>query len=181
MLIRGAEARDADALAALYGHHVLHGVGTFEEVPPSVKEMAGRIAAVQALGLPYVVAEVEGAVQAFAYASPFRLRAAYRYTVEDSVYVAADRRGGGLGQAVLRAVIDACERLDLRQMVALIGGADNAASIGLHRACGFVPAGALNAVGFKAGAWADVVIMQRPLAAGAGGGPATPGLGLIGG
>jgi phosphinothricin acetyltransferase len=163
MLIRPAEAADAAALAAIYGHHVEHGVGTFEEAPPSAMDMAARLAAVRARGLPYLVAEVEGRVAAFAYAAPFRLRAAYRYTVEDSVYVAPDRLGQGLGKAALSAVVDACEAMGLRQMVAMIGGADNLASIRLHRACGFSSAGRLEAVGFKAGGWADVVIMQRAL------------------
>jgi len=167
MRIRAAVIGDAPELAAIYGHHVLHGFGTFEAVPPSAEEMAARLAAVTRRGLPYLVAEPDGAVRGFAYASPFRTRAAYRYTVEDSVYVAPDRQGQGIGKALLGAVIAACEPLGLRQMVAVIGDAANAGSIGLHRACGFSHAGVLSAAGFKAGRWVDVVMMQRPLNGGA--------------
>ena len=120
-LIRAATAADAEALAEIYGHACQHGFGTFEEVPPSAEEMAARMAAVQARGLPYLVAEVEGRVLALAYAGPFRLRAAYRYSVEDSVYVSPDAQGMGLGRAVLGGVIAGCEALGLRQMVAVIG------------------------------------------------------------
>ena len=107
--IRPATPDDAAALAAIYGHHVLHGFGTFEEVPPSPREMEQRRLAVVGRGLPYLVAEIDGAVAGFAYAGPFRTRAAYRYTVEDSVYIAADRQGQGVGKALLTAVIAACE------------------------------------------------------------------------
>ena len=181
MLIRPAEPADVAALTEIYGHHVRHGVGTFEEVAPSVEQMAGRLASIKARGLPYVVAEIDGAVTGFAYAGPFRARSAYRFTVEDSVYVAHDQLGRGIGKATLRAVIGACEVMGLRQMVALIGGADNAGSIGLHRACGFAPAGILPAVGYKAGAWADVVLMQRALNQGAARPPTASGLDLDGG
>ncbi len=181
MRIRAATSDDAPALAAIYGHHVLHGFGTFEEVPPGAEEMARRIAAVTGRGLPYLVCELDGAVRGFAYASPFRTRAAYRYTVEDSVYIAPDRQGQGIGKALLGAVIAACELLGLRQMVAMIGDAANAGSIGLHRSCGFTPAGVLSAAGFKAGRWVDVVIMQRPLNGGAETPPGPGGLELSGG
>jgi len=178
--IRPARPSDADTLAAIYGHHVIHGVGTFEETPPSASEMAARLAAVQARGLPYLVAELDGAVAALAHASPFRLRAAYRYTVEDSVYVAAGHQGQGLGKATLGAVITACESLGLRQMVALIGDSGNAGSVGVHRSLGFVDGGVMKAVGFKAGRWLDVVVMQRALNGGADGAPSAPGLDLNG-
>jgi phosphinothricin acetyltransferase len=170
MLIRPSLETDAAALSAIYGHHVLHGLGTFEEVPPSTEDMAQRRAAVVARGLPYLVAEIDGQVAGLAYAGPFRPRAAYRYAVEDSVYIAPDRVGQGVGKALLDAVIAACEGLGLRQMVAVIGDSGNAGSIGLHRACGFAPAGVLNAVGFKHGRWLDVVMMRRAL----NGGDATP-------
>ena len=181
MQIRGALTTDAPALAAIYGHHVLHGFGTFEEIAPSIEEMAGRLTAVTGRGLPYLVAEIDDAVVGLAYASPFRTRAAYRYTVEDSVYIAPDRQRSGIGKALLGAVIAACEPLGLRQMVALIGDAANAGSIGLHRACGFTPAGVFPAVGYKAGRWVDVVMMQRPLNTGADTQPGAGGLELSGG
>jgi phosphinothricin acetyltransferase len=180
LLIRPATADDALALAAIYGHHVLHGAGTFEEAPPSPEEMATRLAAVQARGLPYLVAEADGAVAAMAYAGPFRLRAAYRYTVEDSVYVAPSHQGLGLGKAVLAEVIIACETLGLRQMVALIGDSGNAGSVGVHTTLGFRHAGVMQGVGFKNGRWLDVVIMQLALNQGAEGAPAVEGLNLSG-
>jgi L-amino acid N-acyltransferase YncA len=181
VIIRPATIADAPALAAIYGHHVLHGLGTFEESPPSAEEMGARLAAVLDRGLPYLVADVEGGVVGLAYAAPFRTRAAYRYTVEDSVYIAPDRLGQGLGKALLSRVIQAAEALDLRQMVAVIGDSGNAGSIGVHRACGFEPAGVLRGLGFKAGRWVDVVMMQRRLNAGTGGPPRGPGLDLVGG
>lgn len=179
--IRPATPDDAAALAAIYGHHVLHGFGTFEEIPPSPQEMEQRRQAVVRRGLPYLVAEIDGAVAGFAYAGPFRTRAAYRYTVEDSVYIAADRQGQGVGKALLTAVIAACEPLGLRQMIAMIGDSANGGSIGLHRACGFTPAGTLIAAGFKAGRWVDVVVMQRTLNAGAAEPPGEGGLDLSAG
>ena len=181
VLIRAATSADAPALAAIYGHHVVHGVGTFEEAPPSPEEMAARLAAVQARGLPYLVAEIEGRVAALAYAAPFRLRAAYRYTVEDSVYVAPGFQGRGLGKTVLAEAIRACESLGLRQMVALIGDSGNAGSVGVHRSLGFSHAGVMQGVGFKAGRWLDVVIMQRTLNGGSEGAPEAEGLTLSGG
>jgi phosphinothricin acetyltransferase len=174
--IRTATTDDAAALAAIYGHHVLHGLGTFEEVPPATEEMRRRAASVLSHGLPYLVAEIDGAVAGFAYASAFRTRAAYRYTVEDSVYIAPDRLGRGIGKALLGAVIAEAEALGLRQMVALIGDSANAGSIGVHRSCGFEPTGTFRRLGFKAGSWVDVVMMQRALNAGAGGPPSSPGI-----
>jgi phosphinothricin acetyltransferase len=181
MLIRPAGARDAAGLAAIYGHHVLHGFGTFEEVEPGPDEMARRLAAVTDRGLPYLVAEIDGAVAGFAYASPFRARAAYRHTVEDSVYVAPERLGRGIGKALLGAVIAACEPLGLRQMVALIGDSGNGGSIGVHRSCGFSHVGLFRSIGLKAGRWVDVVMMQRPLGEGDASAPSGGGLDLSGG
>jgi len=154
---------DAAALADIYGHHVLHGFGTFEEIPPPAEEIERRVTSVLGLGLPYLVAELDGGVAGFAYASAFRTRAAYRYTVEDSVYIAPDRLGQGIGKSLLLQVIGACEALGLRQMVAMIGDSANVGSIGVHRSCGFEPSGVLKGLGFKAGRWVDVVTMQRPL------------------
>jgi len=181
MRIRAATAADAHALAAIYGHHVTHGLGTFEAVPPTPGETAARLEAIVGRGLPYLVAEADGAVTGFAYAGPFRTRAAYRYTVEDSVYIAPGRQGQGIGKALLSAVIAACEPLGLRQMVAVIGDAGNAGSIGVHRSCGFTHAGVLAGVGFKAGRWVDVVMMQRRLNGGATAPPHGAGLDLSGG
>lgn len=181
MIVRPAAPTDAAAIAAIYGHHVRHGFGTFEEAPPDAGEIAARIAAVTALGLPYLVAEEAGEAVGFAYAAPFRPRAAYRYTAEDSVYVAPDAVGRGVGRVLLGAVIEACEAMGLRQMMAVIGDSANAASIGLHRALGFTPAGVCRAVGFKHGRWVDTVWMQRALSGGDGAPPSGPGLKLGGG
>ena len=181
MRIRAAQASDAAALASLYGHHVLHGFGTFEEIPPSAEDMAGRVAAVTRWGLPYLLAEIDGRVAGLAYAGLFRPRAAYRYTVEDSVYIAPDRMGQGVGKQLLGAVIETCEGMGLRQMVAMIGDSGNAGSIGLHRALGFEPAGVLSAVGYKHGRWVDVVQMRRPLNGGADTDPDCGGLTMSGG
>ena len=180
MILRQAGATDAAALAEIYGHHVLHGLGTFEETPPGAEEMATRLAAVLGRGLPWLVAEADGALLGYAYAGPFRLRAAYRYTVEDSVYVAPDAVGRGLGRVLLTEVIARCEALGLRQMAAVIGDSSNAASIGLHSALGFEMRGVLPALGFKHGRWVDVVWMQRALGVGASAAPSAPGLGLGG-
>jgi phosphinothricin acetyltransferase len=166
MIVRAARDSDAAALAAIYGHDCLHGFGTFEEEAPSPEAMATRLRAVRERGMPWVVAEELGAVLAFAYAGPYRLRSAYRYTAEDSVYVAPQAQGRGLGRAALTAVIAECEALGLRQLVAVIGDSSNQGSIGLHRSLGFQPAGLLPAVGFKHGRWLDVVLMQRALDAG---------------
>jgi phosphinothricin acetyltransferase len=133
---------------------------------------------VQERGLPWVVVEAEGRVVAFAYAGPFRTRPAYRYTAEDSVYVAPDARGKGYGRAALEAVIAACETMGLRQLVAVIGDSENAGSVRLHQALGFQPCGTLRAVGFKHGRWLDVVTMQKPLNGGDAGAPEGPGMPL---
>jgi phosphinothricin acetyltransferase len=180
MIVRPATAADAEALAAIYGHHVLHGFGTFEEVPPSAAEMESRRAAIAARGLPYLAAEAGGRVLGFAYAGPFRPRAAYRYCVEDSVYIAPDAAGQGVGKAVLSAVLAQCEAMGLRQVVAVIGDSGNAASIGLHRSLGFRDAGVGRSFGFKHGRWVDIVWMQKALNGGDETGPDAPGLSLSG-
>ena len=163
MIVRPADATDAEALAAIYGDAVLHGFGTFEEVPPTSADMDSRRRTVQDMGLPYLVAELDGKVLGFAYAGPFRPRAAYRYTLEDSVYVSPEAKGKGVGRAVLSAVIAACEALGVRQLVAVIGDSGNAGSIGLHRALGFEQTGVGRSVGFKHGRWVDIVHMQKAL------------------
>ncbi len=180
MIVRDAAADDVPALAAIYGHHAVHGLGTFEEAPPEAADMAARLAAVRARGLPYLVAADEDGVAGFAYASPFRLRAAYRYTVEDSVYIAPGRAGQGIGKFLLAEVIARCEALGLRQMIAIVGDSGNAGSIGLHRSLGFDLKSVMPAVGFKHGRWVDIVWMQRTLNGGSDALPDAAGLDLIG-
>lgn len=181
MIVRPAEPEDFEQVQAIYAHHVRTGLGTFEEVPPSAPDMLQRFEAVRGRGLPWLVAVLDGCVAGYAYAGPFRPRAAYRFTVEDSVYVAPDATGRGLGRALLSGVIAHCERMGLRQMAAVIGDSDNAGSIALHRACGFELEAILPGLGFKFGRWVDVVWMQRALGAGPGQGPDAPGLQLHGG
>jgi L-amino acid N-acyltransferase YncA len=165
--IRASRDADVPAIAAIYGYHVLHGVASFEEVPPDAAEIARRRGEIVKRGLPYLVAERDGRVIGYCYAGPFRPRVAYRFTVEDSVYVEAAEIGRGLGRALLEQVIARCSELGYRQMVAVIGGSDNAASISLHAALGFRHAGVLPAVGRKFDRWIDTVLMQRALGPGA--------------
>ena len=180
MIIRAAAESDADALAAIYGHAVLHGFGTFETEPPDAATMDARRREIQGYGLPFLVAEADGRVLGYAYAGPFRPRPGYRFTVEDSVYVAPDAVGRGVGRAVLAKVLDACEAYGLRQVVAVIGDSENAASIGLHRALGFEPAGVGRGFGHKHGRWVDIVWMQKPLNGGYERAPDTLGVRLSG-
>jgi len=168
--LRPTEPSDAAALAGIYADAVLHGLGTFEETPPPPEEMEARRAGVARFGLPHLVAEREGRVLGFAYASPFRLRAAYRYAAEDTVYVHPDAKGRGVGRELLAGVIEGCTRAGLRQLVALVGDSGNAPSIQLHEALGFERAGVLPALGFKHGRWVDVVWLRRAL----NGGDVTP-------
>lgn len=161
--LRPAAAADLAAIQAIYAVYVAESTATFEETLPDLAELAQRREAIVARGLPYLVAEAQGAVAGFAYAAPFRLRTAYRYTVEDSIYVRDGMDGRGIGRTLLQAVIDACTALDYRQMIAVIGDSANARSIRLHGRLGFQPAGTLAAAGFKFGRWIDSVYMQRPL------------------
>lgn len=174
--VRAAEAADMAAVQALYAHHVLTGLASFEEVPPDVAEMAARRDRAVGRGLPFLVAEAAagGGVLGFAYAAPFRDRPAYRYSLEDSVYVAPAAAGRGIGGALLAELIARCEALGYRQMIAVIGDSANAASIALHRRMGFEMAGRLVSVGFKFGRWVDSVYMRRPLGPGDGAPPAAP-------
>ena len=166
-MIRATGPGDAVALAEIYADAVRHGLGTFEEEPPLPSEMEARRARATAFGLPHVVAERDGRVLGFAYASPFRPRPAYRFTAEDTVYVHPAAKGQGVGRELLSAVIDDCGALGLRRLVALVGDSGNTASIRLHEALGFERAGVLPAVGFKHGRWVDVVWLQRELNGGA--------------
>lgn len=162
-IIRSATDADLATITEIYAHYVRNTTSTFEIDPPDVAEIARRRADIRERRLPHLVAEVEAAVVGYAYAVPYRPRLAYRFTVEDSIYIDAAHTGHGLGRLLLAAVIEACERNGYRQMVAVIGGSDNAASIGLHASFGFVPAGLLRSVGFKFGRWLDSVLMQRVL------------------
>ena len=164
--IRRSQPDDLAAICAIYAHHVRYGLATFEEKPPDVAELARRRAELLARGLPHLVAELDGAVAGYAYAGPYRPRPAYRHTVEDSVYLAPEHIGRGVGRALLTQLIDACTAAGYRQMIAVIGDSANAPSIGLHAALGFREVGLLRAVGFKLGRWVDTVLMQRALGPG---------------
>jgi L-amino acid N-acyltransferase YncA len=168
LILRDAQESDMAAIQAIYAHHVTHGLASFEETPPDLEEMRRRRADILARGLPYVVVEIGGEVGGYAYAGPYRARPAYRYAVEDSVYVAPDCAGKGAGRLALGTVIDRCTQAGFRQMVAVIGDSGNEASIALHERLGFRRAGVLTAVGFKLGRWVDSVLMQRALGAGDG-------------
>ena len=167
MRVRAATEADAEVVAGIYGHHVLNGLGTFEEEAPTAADIAGRIAAVLAQGLPYLVAQEDeadgGAVIGFSYASAFRPRAAYRFTVEESVYIAPGLQRRGVGKTLVSEVIRVCEAMGFRQMVAVVGDSGNAGSIGLHRSLGFEQMGVGRSNGFKHGRWVDIVWMQRAL------------------
>jgi L-amino acid N-acyltransferase YncA len=163
--VRALRESDLPAVQAIYAYHVLHGLASFEEEPPAVEEMRTRWQKVLDLGLPYLAAELDGAVVGYSYAGAYRPRAAYRFTVENSVYVRHGLAGRGVGKALLDELIARCEAGPWRQMLAMIGNRDNAASIALHRRCGFRLVGVLESVGHKHGRWVDTVLMQRPLCA----------------
>jgi phosphinothricin acetyltransferase len=163
MQTRAATPADIAAIQAIYAHHVLRGLASFEIVPPTAAEMLGRFEAIIGAGYPYLVATDGGVVLGYAYASAYRTRPAYRYAVEDSVYVAATASRRGIGRLLLTRLIAECEQLSYRQMLAVIGDSANDRSIELHRVCGFSRCGTLRSVGFKFGRWVDSVIMQRPL------------------
>lgn len=163
-----ARPADAAAIAAIYAHHVRHGVATFELAPPDAAEIARRIAKVQDAGHPWLVArDGNGALLGYAYAAPFHARPAYAFTCEDSIYLAHDRLGQGIGTTLLGALLAAAEDAGFRQMIALVAG-DEAASLALHRRFGFAEAGRMAAVGRKHGRWLDVITLQRALGVGAG-------------
>jgi phosphinothricin acetyltransferase len=166
LLIRPSRDDDIAAITAIYGHHVLHGVASFEEVPPDEAEMARRRGDILARGFPYLVAERGGKVAGYCYAGPYRARIGYRFTVEDSIYIDQDEIGRGIGRALLSQVIDRVTKQGYRQMIAVIGGSETLPSIRLHAALGFSQIGVFTGIGFKFGRWIDSVYMQRPLGPG---------------
>lgn len=170
-LIRASSAADTPAITAIYAHWVTHGLASFEVEPPDLTEMARRRDAVLAAGFPYLVAEAPEGLLGYAYASAYRARPAYRFTAENSVYVAPGAGRRGIGLALMEEVIAQCTGAGFRQMVAVIGDSGNAASIALHKRAGFTTAGILKAAGWKHGRWVDSVLLQRPLGAGAGAPP----------
>lgn len=162
-LLRDTIAADLPAITAIYADEVLHGTATFELIPPDAAEMASRVAAVRALDLPWLTAELDGAVVGYAYLSPFRLRPAYRYCVELSVYLAPEARGRRIGRALMQALIDRARTMGLRHLIGVIGDSANTASIALHAATGFREAGVWRETGWKFDRWIDVVLMQLDL------------------
>ena len=163
VIIRPSQESDIATITEIYRHAVLHGTASFEIEPPSAADMAARRSALIAGGFPYIVAEVNGAVAGYAYAGAYRARPAYGATVEDSVYVDPARKGLGIGKTLLVALIEEATARGFRQMVAVVGDSENAASVGVHRATGFELVGTLKCVGWKHGRWLDTVLMQRPL------------------
>ena len=162
LILMNATEADAHAIAAIYAHHVLNGTASYEIEPPSLEDTLAKIRRVTAPGWPFIVAEVEGKVAGYAYATQFRDRAAYRFTCEDSIYVDPEMMGRGVGKALLKALMQRSGECGFQTMIAVVGGAEPA-SIGLHAACGFREAGRLEAVGFKFGRWLDNVYMQGKL------------------
>ena len=164
--IRPAETADLPAITAIYGESVVDGTASFELTPPNVDEMARRFAVLRDAGYPYLAAVNGASFLGYAYGGPYRPRPGYRNTVEDSVYIAPQAQGRGIGRALLAALIERCTAEGFRQMVAVIGDTANTPSIRLHETLGFAPIGTLAAVGWKHGRWIDSVLMQRPLGAG---------------
>jgi L-amino acid N-acyltransferase YncA len=165
-VVRDATEADLPAIQAIYAQHVLHGVASFEETPPSVDDLRARHASVLSHGLPYMVADMDGAIAGYCYATLYRPRAAYRNTIEDSIYMDHAFRGRGIGRVLLRALIERCETGPWRQMIAVIADGGGGGSLSLHRSLGFELVGTLKAVGFKHGRWIDTTLMQRTLGAG---------------
>ena len=167
LVIRPSADTDIPAIASIYAHAVTHGTASFELAPPSLAEMMSRRAAILDGGYPYLVAERGDEILGYAYAGAYRTRPAYRSTVEDSIYVAPAAQGQGVGRALLSRLIEACEALDFRLMVAVIGDEDSHGSVRLHRSLGFEPVGILKGIGYKHGRWLSTVLMQRVLGRGA--------------
>jgi L-amino acid N-acyltransferase YncA len=164
--IRPSTDADVPALTAIYAHHVLHGTGTFEITPPTETDMASRRADVLSKGLPYLVLEDASGVLGFAYCNWFKPRPAYRFSAEDSIYLAPAAAGRGLGRLLLQELMAQAERAGVRKLLAVIGDSGNQGSIGVHRSCGFQQVGILGACGWKFERWLDVVLMERFIGAG---------------
>lgn len=164
--IRHATEADMPQIQQIYAHHVLSSTATFEYTPPSAAEMTLRLQKVRQEGLPWLVAELDGRILGYCYAAPYRPRPAYRYTIEDSIYLADGESGKGIGRDLLTALIEHCEAGPWRQMVAVIAGTQNQGSIALHRKLGFAHVGTQPETGYKFGQWIDVVFMQRALGEG---------------
>lgn len=161
--IREVQNSDITTIHQIYSYHVMHGLGTFEEETPSLDEMSGRLGTIIKRNYPYLVAELNEQVVGFAYVNILRDRSGFRFTVEDSIYVANECCGLGVGQQLLRELISRCQQLGFQQMVAVIGDSGNAGSINLHKKCGFQLCGIMNNVGYKFERWVDVVIMELKL------------------
>jgi L-amino acid N-acyltransferase YncA len=165
-LIRPSRDEDLEAITRIYGHHVLHGTGTFETTPPTQAEMTARRADVLGKGLPWLVAEEGGQVLGYAYGNWFKPRPAYRFSVEDSIYMDPSAHRRGLGRALLAELLAALERAGTRKVMAVIGDSANTGSIGVHKALGFEPVGVVQSCGWKFDRWLDIVLMQKTLGAG---------------
>jgi L-amino acid N-acyltransferase YncA len=163
LVIRASREADMPAVQRIYAHHVMHGFGSFEEEPPDLAELMRRRAEYLSRRLPYLVAELDGRIVGYAYAGPYRTRSAYRFTVENSIYVDPAQTGRGIGGKLLAELIAQCTALGFRQMIAVIGDSANAGSIKLHEALGFKLAGTFRSVGRKRGRWLDSVMMQLML------------------
>jgi L-amino acid N-acyltransferase YncA len=166
VVVRDSRDDDMPAIHVIYEHHVRTGLGSFEEVPPDIEELRRRRAAILGDKLPYLVAEIDGRIAGYAYAGKYRPRSAYRFSVEDSIYVAPDAQRRGVGRLLLQELIERCTRAGYRQMIAVIGDSANHGSIGVHLAAGFAQVAKLPAIGFKFGRWVDSVMMQRALGPG---------------
>ena len=165
-MIRPSQDYDIPAVTAIYSHHVLHGTGTFETAPPTEQDMASRRSDVLSKGLPYLVIETEDGVLGFAYCNWFKPRPAYRFSAEDSVYLAPAAAGKGLGRLLLEELMAQAERAGVRKLIAVIGDSTNLGSIGVHKACGFQHVGVLANCGWKFERWLDVVLMERVIGLG---------------
>jgi phosphinothricin acetyltransferase len=163
VLIRASVDSDVPAITEIYRHHVLHGTGSFEIVPPDESEMRGRREKILRAGCPWLVAEMQGDVVGYAYAGPFHTREAYRFTLEDSIYVKHGSSGQGVGGRLLEKLIEACRKSSYKKIVALIGDSANVGSIRIHERCGFQHSGVLKSVGIKQDRWLDVILMQLEL------------------
>ncbi len=171
LTLRPSTDEDVPAITAIYGHHVLHGTGTFETDPPTEADMKARRADVLGKGLPHLVAEQQGRVLGFAYCQWFKPRPAYRYSAEDSIYLHPDAAGQGIGRKLLAELVQQAEAAGIRKLIAVIGDSANAGSVGVHRTLGFHQVGVIQSCGWKFDRWLDIVLMEKSLGAGDGAPP----------